>query len=63
MSQLEEWRERGLCLIEITLDIINKEEENEGLLRMQNQAIDENDEVHEDIIDELEDMDDKHYNA
>ena len=25
---------------------------------MQNQAIDENDEVHEDIIDEFEDMDD-----
>ena len=29
------------------------------LLRMQNQAIDANDEDHEDIIDELEDMDDK----
>ena len=26
---------------------------------MQNQAIDENDEFHEDIIDELEDMDDE----
>ena len=37
-------RERGLCLIEVTLDIINKEEDDEGLLRMQNQAIDENDE-------------------
>ena len=29
------------------------------LLRMQKQTIDENDDVHEDIIDELEYMDDK----
>ena len=36
--------------------MINKEEEDERLLRIQNQAIDENDEVHADIIDELEDM-------
>ena len=36
--------------------MINKEDDDERLSRMQNQAIDEND-VHEDIIDELEDMD------
>ena len=41
------------------LDIINKEEDDERLLRRQNQAIDKNDEVHEDIINELEDMDDE----
>ena len=35
---------------------MNKDDDDESLLRMQNQAIDENDEVHEDIIDELEDM-------
>ena len=51
-------RETGLCLTEVTLDMINKEDDDERLLRMQNQAIDENDEVDEDIIDELEDMDD-----
>ena len=37
--------------------MINKEHVDERLLRMQNQAIDKNDEVHEDIIDEIEDMD------
>ena len=38
-------RERGLSLIEVILDVINKEEDDERLLRMQNQAINENDEV------------------
>jgi hypothetical protein len=51
-------RETGLCLTEVTLDMINKEDDDERLLRMQNQANAENDEVDEDIIDELEDMDD-----
>ena len=51
--------EMGLCIIEVTLDMINKEDDDKRLLRMQNQTIDENDEVHEDIIDELEDMDDE----
>ena len=39
--------------------MINEEEDDERLLRMQNQAIDENDEAHEDIIEELENMDDE----
>ena len=43
--------------------MINKEEEDERLLRIQNQAIDENDEVHEDIINELKDMDDEYDSA
>ena len=51
-------KERGLCIIEATLDMINKEEDDERLLRMQNQAIDEN-EAHKDIMDELEDTDDE----
>ena len=54
-------RGTGLCLTEVTLDMINKEDDDERLLRMQSQAIDENDEVDEvdeDTIDELEDMDD-----
>ena len=51
-----------LCLIEVTLDMINKEDDDERLLRMQNQAIDEND-VHEDIIDEFKDMDDEYDSA
>ena len=49
--------ERGLCLIDVILNMINKEHVDERLLRMQNQVIDKNDEVHEDIIDEIEDMD------
>ena len=53
-------RETGLCLNEVTLDMINKEDDDERLLRMQNQAIDGNNEVHEEIIDELEDMDDEY---
>ena len=43
-------RERGLCLIEVSLGMMGKEEDGERFLRMQNQAIDENDEVHEDIL-------------
>ena len=38
--------------------MINKEDDDERLLRIPNQAIDENDEVHEGINGELEDMDD-----
>ena len=44
-----------LELTEVTLDMINKEDDDERLLRMQNQAIDGNNEVHEEIFDELED--------
>ena len=43
--------------------MINKEDDKERPLRMQKQAIDENDEVHEDIIDELEDVDDEYDSA
>ena len=56
-------KERGLCLMEITLDMIDKEDDDERLLIMQKQdelIIDESDEVHEDItIDDIEDMSDK----
>ena len=43
--------------------MINKEDDDERLLRIPNQAIDENDEVHEDIINELKDMDDEYDSA
>ena len=52
-----------LCLIEVTLDMIIKVDDDERLLRKQNQAIDENNEVNEYIIDELEDMDDEYDSA
>ena len=39
--------------------MINEEEDDERLLRMQNQAIDEN-EAHKDISDVLEDTDDEY---
>ena len=56
-------RETGLCLTEVTSDMINKEDDDERLLRMQNQANADNNEVNEDIIDELEDMDDAYDSA
>ena len=52
-------KEKGLCLMEVTLDIIDKEGDDDRLLTMQNEGMlmmGENDEVHEDNPDNVEDV-------